>query len=274
MAGVFATAANYPKLAIAIHRMLPPVDSQMHVRAEARQVRFRQLLQHAAERSPFYRRKFQGIDLARCAITELPTVNKAEMMANLDEVFTDRDLRRADLETFMSDPSNIGSYYKGQYGVCHTSGSQGQPAIIVQDYDAILTMFATQFARGMKTKRRFMPFLGRLVRPARFAVITQKPGFYPSSTFFNYFPPAARPFMKLLRLSVFDPPERMVEELNRFQPNFITGYTNALETITREHDAGRLKLHHLEQMTNISEPLPEAIASRVENTFGVHITNV
>src|SRR3954452_5491289 len=115
MAGILATAANYPKLAVAIHRMLPPVESQINARAEARQARFRRLLQRASVQSPFYRRKFQGIDLARCAITDLPTVNKAEMMANLDEVFTDRDLRRADLETFMSDPSNIGAYYKGKY---------------------------------------------------------------------------------------------------------------------------------------------------------------
>src|SRR3954468_19868853 len=115
MEGILTTAATYPKLAIAIHRMLPPVETQMHARAEAREGRFRQLLQRAAERSPFYRRKFHGIDLARCAIIDLPTVNKAEMMANLDEVFTDRDLRRADLEAFISNPSNIGAYYRCKY---------------------------------------------------------------------------------------------------------------------------------------------------------------
>nr|HML29743.1 AMP-binding protein [Hyphomicrobium sp.] len=92
---------------------------------------------------------------------------------------------------------------------------------------------------------------------------------------FNYFPERARRYIKLQRLSVFDPPEVLVETLNRFQPNFITGYTSALETLTRELHAGRLKLNgDLEQMTNISEPLPEAIAQRVEKAFGVHITNI
>jgi hypothetical protein len=79
----------------------------------------------------------------------------------------------------------------------------------------------------------------------------------------------------LLLVSHFDRPEVIVEQLNSFQPNFITGYTSALETITRELQAGRLKFRRdLEQMTNISEPLPEAIAQRVEKAFGVHITNV
>ena len=77
------------------------------------------------------------------------------------------------------------------------------------------------------------------------------------------------------RLSVFDPPEVLVETLNKSRPNFITGYTSSLETITRELLAGRLKPNDdLEQMTNISEPLPEEFAQRVEKAFGVHITNV
>lgn len=274
MAGFVAAARQYPKLATAIHRLLPPLSSKSPERAAAREKKFRKLLQLANERSPFYRKKFRGIDLATCAISQLPTLNKAEMMSNLDDIFTDRELLRSEIENFMADPANVGSYYKGKYGVCHTSGSQGQPAIIVQDANALLTTFAAQFARGMRVKRRVLPFLKRLIEPARFSIITQKPGFYPSSTFFSYFPPAARPFLKLQRLSVFDPAERLVEELNRFQPNFITAYTNALEVITREHRAGRLKLRNLEQMTNISEPLPEAVARDVEQTFGVHVTNV
>ncbi len=275
MRGFFAAASDQLKLALAIRSLLPPRASDMEARAKTRESRFRHLLRYAYDHSPYYRKQFQGIDLNTCAITDLPTLNKADMMGNLDDIFTDRALRRDDLERFMSDPANIGAYYKEKYAVCHTSGSQGQPAIIVQDKPAILTTFAAQFARGQPVKRRFLPHLQRLFKPARFAIITQKPGFYPSSTFFNYFPERARRFLKLQRLSVFDPPEVIVEKLNDFQPNFITGYTSALETITRELKAGRLKLRgDLEQMTNISEPLPEAIAQRVEKAFGVHITNV
>ncbi|MFT3730254.1 MAG: AMP-binding protein [Hyphomicrobium sp.] len=275
MRGLLRAVSDQLKLALAIRSLLPPRPEDMKARAEARDARFRNLLRYANENSPYYRKRFQGIDLATCAITDLPTQNKSEMMANLDDILTDRALRRDDLERFMSDPSNIGLYYKDNYAVCHTSGSQGQPAIIVQDKPAILTTFAAQFARGKPLSRRFLPHLQRLFKPARFSIITQKPGFYPSSTFFNYFPERARRFLKLQRLSVFDPPDVLVEKLNSFQPNFITGYTSALETITRELQAGRLKLNgDLEQMTNISEPLPEAIAQRVEKAFGVHITNI
>ena len=275
MRGFLRAVSDQVKLALAIRSLLPPRPEDMDARAAAREARFRHLLRYAFENAPYYRKQFQGIDLATCAITDLPTLTKSEMMANLDDIFTDRGLQRADLERFMSDHSNVGAYYKGNYAVCHTSGSQGQPAIIVLDKPAILTMFAAQFARGKPVSRRFLPHLQRLFNPARFAIITQKPGFYPSSTFFNYFPERARRFLKLQRLSVFDPPEALVETLNKFQPNFITGYTSALETIRHELEAGRLKLSDdLEQMTNISEPLPEPIAQRVEKAFGVHITNI
>jgi phenylacetate-CoA ligase len=185
-------------------------------------------------------------------------------------------LRRSDIEHFMSDQANLGVYFKGKYALCHTSGSQGQPALVVQDKHAIITSFAAQFARGNKVKRRFLPHIGRLVNPARMVVITQRPGFYPSSTFFNYFPRVARPYLKLQRMSVFDPVDEIVQRLNDFQPTFITGYTSSLEFLAREQEAGRLKLREggkLEQMNSMSEPLPAAVAHRIESAFGVHVTN-
>ena len=275
MRGFLGAVVDQVKLALAIRSLLLPRPQDMERRAKAKEERFRKLLQYAYENSPYYRKRFEGIDLKTCAITDLPTLTKADMMANLDDIFTDRDLTRAELERFMADPANVGAYFKGKFAVCHTSGSQGQPAIIVQDKPAILTTFAAQFARGKKLSRRFLPYIQQLLYPARFSIITQKPGFYPSSTFFNYFPERARRYIKLQRLSVFDPPEVLVQKLNEFQPNFITSYTSALETITRELKAGRLKpSSDLEQMTNISEPLPEPVAERVEKAFGVHITNV
>jgi phenylacetate-CoA ligase len=46
--------------------------------------RLRTLLRHAVAHSPFYRRKFSGIDIETCALSDLPTLTKAEMMENFD----------------------------------------------------------------------------------------------------------------------------------------------------------------------------------------------
>src|SRR5262249_21760065 len=106
--------------------------------------RFRQLLRHAHTHSPFYRRRYRGIDLERCAISDLPPLTKPQMMAEYDDLPTDRAVCRIGLEKFMADPSNLGKYFLGKYVVCHTSGSQGQPALIVQEPEAGMVTLALQ----------------------------------------------------------------------------------------------------------------------------------
>jgi phenylacetate-CoA ligase len=238
--------------------------------------RFRALLAHAAQHSPYYRRKLAGLDLATCSLSDLPTLTKAEMMENYDDLVTDPRIKKADLSAFTDDLSNLGRLYLGSYGVSHTSGSQGQPALIVQDQDALALIFAVQFARATKLKRRFLPHLGRLLNPARMAVMTVKPGFYPSAAAFAYRPKYLAPMFKVLRLSYSDPMETNIRKIEDFRPDYITGYASALEALGREEENGRMKLRKLEclkQITNVAEPLSDAAGSWLENIFGAHVTD-
>jgi phenylacetate-coenzyme A ligase PaaK-like adenylate-forming protein len=236
----------------------------------------RQLLSHAFEQSPFYRQRLRGLDLARCALSDLPPVTKAELMAHFDDWVTDRRLRRSDLEEFLADSANLGQYYLDQYAVSHTSGSQGQPALLVQDRQAVLLAFAAEFARGHTLPKRWTTWVRRVWWPARMAVVTQRPGFYPSGATFGYLPRAAQYFLKVLCLSVFDRIAENVAHLNEFRPEFLTGYTSSLEALAREEQAGRLRLREngcLRQIVNISEPLVPASREWIETVFGVHIAD-
>jgi len=64
----------------------------------AQQRRLRRLLRHAGALSPFYREKFKGIDLTRCSLADLPITTKSELMEHFDQVVTDPDVKRADLD--------------------------------------------------------------------------------------------------------------------------------------------------------------------------------
>src|SRR5205823_1582270 len=144
---------------------------------------------------------------------------------------TDRRVSRAGVEEFMADPANLGRLYLGRYAVCHTSGSQGQPALVVQEGPDILLGIEAQAARGRMVPGIPLPLhaVERLVRPVRLAVVTQKPGFYPSGATFAYLAAAHLPVIRLLHLSVFSPLGEVVGRLNDFQPEFVTGYASALE---------------------------------------------
>jgi phenylacetate-CoA ligase len=242
-------------------------------RVEAiQQQRFRSLLQHAIEHSPFYRRKYRGLDPARCALAELPPTNKTELMAHFDEAVTDRAIRRADLERFLDDPANEGTPYLGRYAVSHTSGSQGQPMLMVQDSRLLELFFGLQMTRGNVRRPGPVEAVRRLISPARLAVVTLKRGFYPSASAFEYMPKPVRRFMKLLWLSQTD--DDVVERLNAFRPTALTAYAGVLEVLALEAEAGRLRLApELEQITNNSEELTERARQRIEAAFGLRVIN-
>ncbi|MBX9862691.1 MAG: phenylacetate--CoA ligase family protein [Hyphomicrobium sp.] len=260
---------------VMLQKLYPFWRNPAEIRA-TQEKRLRSLLAHAVENSPYYRRRFAGLDVARCALSDLPTLSKAEMMEHYDELVTDPRLRKTDLAAFVDDPDNLGRYYLGDYSVSHTSGSQGQPALIVQDREAIYLVFAAQFARGTKLKRRFLPHLGRLINPARMAVLTVQPGFYPSASAFAYLPAFLKPAFKVLHLTVSDPMPTNIRQLEEFRPDYITGYASSLEAFGREQAENRMNLTELgclKQITNVAEPLSDKSAAWLEQVFGAHVTD-
>jgi phenylacetate-coenzyme A ligase PaaK-like adenylate-forming protein len=263
------------RFVVTLQRLYPFWRDKSEV-MDLREQRLRTLLRHAAANSPYYRERFAGIDLERCALSDLPTLTKAEMMEHFDELVTDRRLKKADLSRYTEDIGNLGKLYLGEYGVSHTSGSQGQPALIVQDQHALSLIFAAQFARGTKLKRRFLPHFGRFFNPARMAVLTVQPGFYPSASAFAYMPRFLKPFFKVLRIFVSDPMADNIKKLEAFRPDYITGYASALEALAREEAEGRMRLRELgclKQITNVAEPMSEQAGARLEQTFGAHVAD-
>jgi hypothetical protein len=129
---------------------------EIHALQEAR---WRRLLRYAHDHSSFYRERFHGLDLSRCRPADLAPLGKVEMMANFDALVTDRRIRRADVAQFIADPSNLGKSYLGRYAVCHTSGSEGQPALVVQERQDMLLGVQAQMVRGQDLPHVPIPHL-------------------------------------------------------------------------------------------------------------------
>jgi phenylacetate-coenzyme A ligase PaaK-like adenylate-forming protein len=234
--------------------------------------RLRSIVAFAKRGSAFYREKYRGIDLDRFSLEDLEPTNKAELMANFDRVVTDPAIRRAELERFLDDPNNEGKRFLGKYVVSHTSGSQGQPMLIVQHRSLTELMFGLQMTRGNAKRATPIEAARRLVSPARLAIVTLKRGFYPSATVFQSIPAAARPFLKVLWLSQTDPD--VIARLNAYRPTVLTGYAGVLEELALQAEAGRLRLAPgLEQVVNNSEVLTDRARDRIEAAFGCHVMN-
>jgi phenylacetate-coenzyme A ligase PaaK-like adenylate-forming protein len=198
------------------------------------------------------------------------------MMGDFDRVVTDRRLRRADIESFIADPGRLGRWYLGDYAVSRTSGTQGMPALIVQDRRMMELLFALQMGRTTAFPTTPSAVLGRLLRPARLAVVTIGSGFYPSAAALAYEPPAARAFLQRLWLTRVDPIEEVTARLEAFRPEVLVAYAGVLELLAREALNGRLRLRAgapLRQVMNMSEPLSEGARALVERAFGLPVTD-
>jgi phenylacetate-coenzyme A ligase PaaK-like adenylate-forming protein len=243
---------------------------------EVQERRLRRLVAHAKTNSPFYAERFRSIDPARFELSELRPVTKTEMMTHFDDFLTDRSLKRAELEEFMSDPNRLGQWYRGRYAPSHTSGTQGVQAIIVQDRRMLELLFVLQMTRGTVFPTGPIGVLKRLVRPARLAVGTIGGGFFPTAVALAYVPKAALRFVNRLWLKHIEPIGEVTEQLNRFQPDVLLAYANILELLGREALAGRLHLgreNPLRQIINMSEPLSNGARKLIGDAFGLPVTN-
>jgi phenylacetate-coenzyme A ligase PaaK-like adenylate-forming protein len=228
--------------------------------------RLRRLLRFAVARSEFYRQRYRGIDTDRCALSDLPITTKAELMADFDRAVTDPRVRRTDVERFIDDPANVGRLFRGRHPLCHTSGSTGQPMLVVQDRASIELLFAFQMTRG-NTDYGFGPLVAarRLVAPARLAVIASRRGFFPSASAWAHLPAGLSRFVRVQFVDAGDP--RLAERLRALNPTVITGYAAALEQLAAESP----RLPALRQLVNTCETLARPARDRLRAAFGVPV---
>jgi phenylacetate-coenzyme A ligase PaaK-like adenylate-forming protein len=243
-------------------------------RASAEQVRaiqdrrLRKLLRFAAARSPFYRDRLRGLVLDRCPLDAIRPTNKAELMANFDRVVTDPSIRRSDLERFVDDPANVGRLYRDRYPVCHTSGSQGQPFLLVHDRLTLDLLFAFQMTRG-NVGYRVGPAEAarRLFDPGRLAVVISRPGFYPSAWAWKHLPAGLRPYVRLLYVSAGDP--ELMAKLATFRPTVLTSTPTTLDLLALRPD--RPRFDSLKQVVTWSETLTDGVRERLLAAYRVPV---
>jgi phenylacetate-coenzyme A ligase PaaK-like adenylate-forming protein len=172
------------------------------------------------------------------------------------------------VEKFITDPANLGRWFLGRYAISHTSGTQGQPSLIVQDRRSLEILFALMSARANAVgKPGIIEGVRRLQSPFRVAIISMDRGFYPSGAAFEFMPELVGRFVNVLRLSSMQ--TDLIERLNEFQPNALVSYATVLETLALQSD--RLQFSNLRQIANSSEQLTKRTRDRVRKAFGVPI---
>lgn len=236
-------------------------------RHNLQQKRLRELISHAKRNSPYYARLYRDID-ENTPLENLPTVNKTAMMNNFDDWFTDRSITREKVDEFMADVSNVGKKLDGKYLVYSTSGSTGNPCIVLYDDSVNNVASAIGVLRSFaeaENMKKFIKHGGKTV--ALFA----DNGFYLGcgSVKYNL---RKRPWKKkkMITCEVRDSTDKIVQTLNEFQPSMVGCYPTAMELLADEQELGRLHINPTIIMTG-GEHLSETTRERLSHVFNCRV---
>lgn len=242
--------------------------------ASRQAARLETLVARARTASRFYGEHYRAAPpgpLGPGGLLRLPAVTKPALMERFDDWVTDPAVTRAGVESFVADLDNLGKDFLGRYVVFTTSGSTGEPALLVQDPGAVTVMTALTYARAAGVlPARLMPRI--LAQGLRQAAVFATGGHFLSTTMFERrlrTHPVRRRFCRFF--SVLRPLPELVAELNAFRPAMLSTYASALALLTEEQEAGRLRISPVVVATG-GELLLPAVQKRAEAVFDCVVT--
>lgn len=233
--------------------------------------KFRSLARHAQKHSPYYARivNDRGIDIDSCEPGDFPLLTKSALMANFDELVTDRRLTKHAIGEFLSRSKDPSDRFLNKYRVIHTSGSSGEVGYFVYS--------PADWARMGMGRRPGQPRpVRRRRRSGRFklAFYGATDGHYAGVTATSAVKrnPILRLFVEVGIYEINTPLSQTIDALNEFRPDYLTGYTTALKILAEKQREGVLRLEPTGILTS-GEVTTNADRALLEQAFGCGVTN-
>ena len=240
--------------------------------ARVQRSRLRDLVRHARTASPFYRHRYVDLPSDVDDVTALPALDKATLMSRFDDWVTDPAVTLADLRNnFLNREECVGQLYLGRYLVATTSGTTGEPAILLHDR-------LSWRVYNIVGRTRPQPIVGRIGlaalarRGIRTAALFATGGHFGAVAFTERIRRIS-PFLsdRTRVLSVLRPVEELVAELNEFQPTLLSGYPSVFMLLAAEQRAGRLRIEPVHILC-AGELFSPAMRDVVAKTFACAVT--
>jgi phenylacetate-coenzyme A ligase PaaK-like adenylate-forming protein len=228
----------------------------------------RQLLSHALEHSPFHARRLRGVDPNDVEVDDLaclPTMTRADMMANFDDVVTDRRLTRTAVEAHLAASHAEPRLLFDAYVCLASGGSSGQRAVFAQTVGSYVEFVCSLMRRPMKR----LETGGQLGGPG--LVIALVAAASPVHSTGLGAATSGGP-VRLVSAPATDPLAVIVERLNALQPPALMGYPSKLAQLAREQQAGRLRIRPA-SVTTTSEWLTAEDRSTITAGFGIAVVD-
>lgn len=236
-------------------------------RIELQQQRLNDLVAYAKANSPYYKELYKEIG-ETFSLTDLPATNKVALMENFDNWMTDRNVTKKKVDHFMSDLSNVGKKMDGKYLVYTTSGSTGNPCVVLYDEATINVASAIGVLRSFARRQDMKEFMRQ---GKKNAALFADGGFYLASGSVKY-NLNKMPWKKnkMKTYDVRNKTQDIVDMLNEYQPTMIGSYPTALELLAYEQESGNLNVSPVIIMTG-GENLSDEVRERLSKVFNCYV---
>lgn len=197
------------------------------------------IVRHAAERSPYYRERFAGVELSDdLDLAALPTLDKATMLASFDELVTDRRLTLAGVERHLEevergDPGADPMLFR-EHRAMASGGSSGRRGVFVysrEEWTGVL-------AGVLRVNNGYLGLAPRLPR-RRVATIMAGSPLHMTGRMMRSIDVGAQ---RQLRFDARAPLGELVDALNAFQPESLSAYASVAAQLAERQIAGELRI--------------------------------
>ena len=218
---------------------------EARAKLEAAKVRkFRELARHAQAHAPYYANiiRERRIDLDTCTPADFPLLTKSLLMANFNDIVTDRRATKQVIADFLSRSKDPKEKLFDRLTVMHTSGTSGEVGYFLYapaDYGRV----RSAAMRNRKAFRALFPKFGFRLRRLRIAFYGATGGHFAGATGVASMQEGIRRlFVDARAFEVNTPLADIIGKINEFQPDALWGYTTALKMLGVEQRAGRLDI--------------------------------
>ena len=235
-----------------------------------RDERLRSVLRTAKELSRWHAPRLAHVDpdlVTGDDLSMIPVMTKSDVMANWDDVVTDRRLTLERAEAHLLKVASDGpAYLLGDYQVLTTGGSSGTRGVFVWDFEGFL-IYALGRDRGTLWLQQRD---GRTA--SRRAIVAASHATHATFVLARTFAGSAQ-LGATRSFPVTLPLEQIVDGLNAFEPTDLMSYTSMLRRLGEEKRRGALRISPASVMC-AGEPLTTDARAEIEDGFGCPLSNL
>ena len=186
--------------------------------------RLKRIVRYAKNNSEYFSKLYKNVQ-NDFSLEQLPTTNKVGMMKHFDSYLTDKNITKEKIEIFTSNIENVGCMINGKYLVFKTSGSTGNPAVVLYDKHNINVSSAVAALRTFARKEDLKKFIKKGKRTAG---VFATSGFYLACGMSRYLQLRMPKKKNKITIDVNMSEEEIINRLNDFRPSMLSGYPSNL----------------------------------------------